>query len=125
MRVSVSQKVDLEMQTCIVCGVEFGLPARLDDEFRKDHRLFYCPNGHQQYYPQETEEERLRKKVRFLKDDIAIRINENAELSKNLDGALGKITDLKKRAKAGLCSKCRRHFANLKRHMDTKHPEGC
>ena len=124
MRVLVNQAVTLEMQTCITCGVEFGVPGLLDDELQKNHRSFYCPNGHQQYYLGETEEERLRKKVRFLKDDIEIRIKENTELFKNLNGALGKITSLKKRAKAGLCSQCRRHFANLQRHMDTKHPEG-
>jgi hypothetical protein len=40
----------LATETCYSCGVVFGMPEIFKENRLKDHRLFYCPNGHGQYY---------------------------------------------------------------------------
>lgn len=37
-------------ETCCVCGVEFGIPETIQKARLVDGKLFYCPNGHDQYY---------------------------------------------------------------------------
>jgi hypothetical protein len=38
--------IEITYQTCINCGVAFGLPSALDKKLQETHRDFYCPNGH-------------------------------------------------------------------------------
>jgi hypothetical protein len=38
------------------CGVTFGLITQYYTLRRQDHREFHCPNGHTQYFAQETED---------------------------------------------------------------------
>lgn len=42
------------------CGVTFGMPKGLVRALKRSHEWFYCPHGHHQHWPQETEEEKLR-----------------------------------------------------------------
>lgn len=37
--------------SCYRCGIEFGVPEDYDRARVRDHRSFYCPNGHGQHYP--------------------------------------------------------------------------
>jgi hypothetical protein len=50
--------------TCHTCGVVFGLTDSVDAARREDHKTFYCPNGHSQYFPGKTEEEKLIEELR-------------------------------------------------------------
>jgi len=43
-----SNHVDM---VCGTCGIEYCMPERINAERLKDHKLFYCPNGHGRYYP--------------------------------------------------------------------------
>lgn len=56
--------------SCANCGVTFCMPASLNAQLRENHKTFYCPNGHANHYPAETEKERrireLEAKVRRL-----------------------------------------------------------
>lgn len=109
-------ETEFEVMTCITCGIEYGLPAYYRQELRRNHRWFYCPNGHPQHYPQQTEEERLRVKLQQTEDELY-------QVQKERDGALDRITKMKKRANAGLCPYCRRHFVNVERHIKCKHKD--
>lgn len=100
-------EVILISQTCITCGVTFGMPEQYDNRRLEDHTDFCCPNGHLQHYTAETEEERLRKL--FLKE---------REAKTQLETEL---TALKMRVDAGMCPHCHRHFANVERHIKAKH----
>jgi hypothetical protein len=60
-------------ETCCKCGIQFSIPDEYLNKLRRCHNTFYCPNGHPQYYPGKTDEEKkieaLERQVNFFKDD--------------------------------------------------------
>lgn len=113
----------LEIETCITCGVTFTLPVELLRRRKRDHQNFFCPNGHPQMYPAETEEDRLRK----LLDQANQRSTELTAENTRLAAAKNKLAkEMKKehqRVAGGVCPCCNRTFIALGRHMATKHPD--
>lgn len=55
---------------CCRCGVASRMPKHTNDALRKSHKTFWCINGHSNYYPHETEEEKLGAKVKKLEKEI-------------------------------------------------------
>jgi RNA polymerase-binding transcription factor DksA len=128
------QTASVEMASfgdCITCGSPIWGPAT-----RKTHCLnkkgiesFYCINGHSQVYVGETESQKLQKQL-----DRVTKEKEWAEQSKQRAQeaeatarraeaiAKGKLKAQATRIKNGVCPCCNRSFANLHRHMSTKHP---
>lgn len=43
-------RVIFETEHCSVCGILYAFSSAFKRQLRKTRRLFYCPNGHQQYY---------------------------------------------------------------------------
>jgi len=43
---------------CAQCGVVFSMPEQLEEKRRADHGEFYCPNGHSNYFPGKTKQEK-------------------------------------------------------------------
>jgi hypothetical protein len=118
------------VEHCYKCGVAFGLPTELYETAKRKgpDRTFYCPNGHGQSYIK-SEADKLReelaneKRRRQWAEEDARRQRQDAEhFKKSRDAYKGSVTKLKKRAAAGMCPCCNRHFVNLERHMATKHP---
>lgn len=66
----------MAQETCIECGIAFTLPDVRQAELRRTHKLFYCPNGHGQYYPGKSDIEIANGKIANLertlkaKDDL-------------------------------------------------------
>lgn len=56
-------EVGMYILHCSVCDIAFAIPIDFRKNRQKDHKTFYCPNDHAQYYPYETEEERLREQL--------------------------------------------------------------
>jgi|HubBroStandDraft_4_1064222.scaffolds.fasta_scaffold316126_3 hypothetical protein len=102
-------------EVCINCGCLFTMPEALRVELRKNHRRFFCPNGHEQFYPQESDVERLTRELKEMREQ---KIREAARANV----AEAHLADLQKRVRNGVCPCCKRSFANLRRHMATKHP---
>lgn len=116
---------------CYLCKVAFGL----NDEFyrvakeRADDLSWFCPNGHSQVFRRgPTESELLRKERDTLKQQLAykddrIRAEQTQrEYAQNQARAYkGVATRVKNRVSNGVCPCCNRTFANLQRHMATKH----
>lgn len=117
----VTVQTSLVTHTCITCGIQYAFPLAYEDELRRNHKGFYCPAGHSAYFPAETEEERLRESL--LKEQKRSREyqEEYIKLNHQLNGALGQLSKVKKRINAGVCPYCRRHFANVERHIHSKH----
>lgn len=110
------------------CGMVFGVPYQWCDDRRKDHHSWYCPNGHSQHFNAESEEERLRKLLASAQGNLDYYKGRTTRLSADVDklersrNALrGVATKLKKRAVAGVCAFCNRHFVDVERHMHSKH----
>lgn len=111
----VTTEVTMETTTCITCGVIYAMPAYLFDYHRKHGYTHYCPNGHPQCFI-EPEIPKLKGKL----EAANCKIN---QLEYQLNGALDNLRRAQKRANAGLCPHCRRHFANLERHIQCKHKD--
>lgn len=108
---------------CAKCGVAFGLASHYEKERRRDHESFYCPNQHSQYFPQETEEERLRRDNKSLRDRNSALIADRDQIEASRRAYKGQATRLRNRAIAGECPLCGRHLRDLERHMHRQHPD--
>lgn len=118
------------------CGVLFAMTAEFVRERRKDHALWYCPNGHSQHYSGKNEEERLKAQLEEERrqrqraeqniaywQDEAKEAGERAAHERNrANGYKGHATRISRRVKHGVCICCNRTFKDLAAHMATKHP---
>jgi hypothetical protein len=131
--------------TCWKCKERFGLDDATEATLRRSGANFCCPWGHQAHFPAgKTEAEKLQEQLDAErrqrqraeqkiaeKDDELKRAwataNDQHEQAKHerarANGYKGHATRITKRAKAGVCPCCNRTFAQLARHMATKHPQ--
>lgn len=93
--VNISYKLIAE--TCINCGIVFGIPEDFRSERVRDHRNIYCPNGHTQHWPQETDLEKERRKSQVLADQVRMERQQREKAEREL-----------KRVQNGICPKCNR-----------------
>jgi hypothetical protein len=121
----------LAVISCCNCGVLFGVPVDLDRHNRALGRkgTFWCPNGHSQCYTENTEE-KFRKELaaerqrREWAESSRKAARDQAEAAQRSASAYkGQVTKIKKRVGNGVCPCCNRTFANVARHMNTKHPD--
>jgi len=120
----------LESVTCCRCGVEFAMPVHLLQKLREDStRMFFCPNGHNQHFTVTTADQ-LRKELAAKEQELAREREQTAFARRTADSASrsaaihrGRYRALKERVANGVCPCCHRHFANLQRHVATKHPK--
>lgn len=105
-----------ENEECIKCGVPFAIPHYFKENKMRTHELFYCPNGHGQYYSGKNAEEKLKDEITSLQERL------NNTLTR--ENELRVINDkLQKRIGAGVCPCCKRTFKQLANHMKHKHPD--
>lgn len=113
---------------CGGCGVFHGLEHYHHEQLVKEGGSFCCPNGCKRTFA-ESEAQRLRKKLAATEArldrtkaarDYEAREREAAD--RRASAARGQVTKIKNRVKNGVCPCCSRHFTNLQRHIETKHP---
>lgn len=118
-------QVPIEVHQCGTCGVIFGLDENFAKERRSDKKSWSCPNGHSFSWRGLPEVEELRAQVK--RDEQRLRAKQDLlDFEQRSHAATkGHLTRQKKRAVAGVCSVqgCKRHFADLERHMAAKHPD--
>jgi hypothetical protein len=120
----------LSVIACCDCGVTFAMTSEFERRRRADHRLFYCPAGHEQYFTAKSAEEKAKDRAAELarqlasrEDDLrAERMKLRAERASH-GATKGQLTKVKNRAENGVCQHCHRHFANVARHVAGQHPE--
>lgn len=108
----------------------FGVTGDFQKKRRLDHGGFNCPSGHTNYYPQKTEEDRLKEEVARLQTDqehagariIDLR-NQRDKALHQRDGMKGAYCKVAVRVKNGVCPCCNRTFKCLADHIAQKHPE--
>jgi hypothetical protein len=108
----------------------FYTTKRFNSERRKDHQRFYCPSGHNNYYPQQSDEEKLKEELagmQRLKDHYrseAERERQNRERAQRRASALkGQVTKANNKLKKGICPCCDEQFPDLEKHIKSQHPE--
>lgn len=104
------------------CGVAFCVPDVWVNARKNDHLTWYCPNGHQRHWPQETEAEKLRRQLDNTKQQIARAEDEAREAAVERDKAVRSRDRMKRRIVNGTCPCCKRSFSNVADHMRSKHP---
>jgi RNase P subunit RPR2 len=124
MTAQLAYSVQFEMIDPSCCDVPFFILRSKYKARRLDHKNFWCPNcGRSQYYPQESDNEKLERRLAFEK-----RRRESAEREAKYQKDCARTqkaakTRLKNRVKHGVCPCCNRTFKQLARHMKNKHPE--
>jgi RNase P subunit RPR2 len=126
----VDSTVKLVVEICCNCAVPFAMPQTLRKRALADHSVsFYCPHGHSQHFVGKTEAELLADKLALARRraEMAEEAARSERLSRKTierqaAAYKGQATRLRKRIGNGTCPACHRHFANVERHMDSKHP---
>lgn len=108
---------------CGECGVTFGMTEEFIAQRRADHRGFHCPNGHSRYYPQKSEAEKLRDRLRSAEARLTHTQDQLQMTEYQRRAQKGQNTRLKNRIAAGVCPCCNRSFQDLRRHMAGQHPD--
>jgi hypothetical protein len=105
---------------CPTCFVEYGIPEQMAAQRREEAEKgsTYCPNGHCWHYLGKSLEDQLR-----AAEARAVHADDQRKMAERSAAALrGEVTKMRKRAGNGVCPCCNRHFANVQRHMASKHP---
>jgi hypothetical protein len=115
---------------CSQCHITYAIPESLKLamlKWRGDKPNGWkttCPMGHTWWYIGESKESRLQRELdEAERRRVATRDLLRAE-ERSHAATRGHLTRAKKRAHAGICPVpgCKRHFADLRRHMESKHP---
>lgn len=106
---------------CPSCGVEYGIPDCLNRQLRAQalSGSTFCPNGHNWHYTGLSHEQQLKaERARVLAAQ-----DQAAAAERRAAAARGQLTKLRNRIANGVCPCCHRTFANVTRHMASKHPD--
>lgn len=115
--------IDFTMLECGGCGIPFFVPTKWKNNKVEQKGSFSCPNGCGRQFCGETKEEKLKREMLQLKQ---LHEDHNQKLIDKWLDEKKKANDLQKQLKRvhkGVCPCCNRSFQNLKKHIETKHPE--
>jgi len=115
--------VYFEVEVCCKCGQPFAMTSDFKERRLNDHKYFYCPSGHRQYYVGKTKEQRLKERLSQKNMKIKQLYGENANLRSERNEVKKTYNRMRTRIKNGVCPCCDRTFQNLLEHIKTKHPE--
>lgn len=122
---SAALKLDLQLVEvgCSCCDVRYAVPEAFYRARRRDHRTFYCPNGHSAWWPAKSTEDLLRDELAAQKQRTQAALTRENEQRARADKAERSLNRQTKRINAGVCPCCNRTFQNLARHMASKHKD--
>ena len=125
-----SGDTDLIIMTCPVCGVTYAIPATLQANAISKGQgkiQWFCCNGHQLGYHGKSDAEKRAEDAEARATRASQRADATRDLLKDTENRLraqkGATTKAKKRHAAALCPCCNRSFVQLRRHLETQHPE--
>lgn len=120
-------RLDLFISDCASCGVIFGIPVEMENRRKKDHRTFYCPNGHSLHFSGPTQAEKEAKAAKERADRLYAKLQAAHDQSEaaHREAAEAKASEIRLRWRVGhgVCPCCQRTFPALAQHVATKHPE--
>lgn len=90
--------IEMRTVTC-ECGITWAAPEGWFNEREKDHKTFFCPNGCGRYFPQESDEERLKRLLDSERRRCISAKEEANFLERSLRAYKGQVTRLKKKQK--------------------------
>lgn len=108
--------------TCGHCFVDFAMPRAMQRHCESVGAPLYCPAGHKMTYHQ-TELDRVRMERDRYKQQVAERDDAVAAAERETERVRKEAARVARRVHNGVCPCCNRSFANVARHMKTKHPD--
>lgn len=117
---------------CADCRMSFAVPDEYERDRRRDHKTFYCPRGHHNYYPHKSdvekareETEQAREAAERLRRQLDRRGEDLQRERRSHSATKGQLTKTRKRAAHGVCpvESCHRSFANVAAHVARQHPD--
>ncbi len=121
--IAVHTTVYYETILCYSCGCAIALDSTFIKNRRDDHHGFFCPNGHNNYFPGLSEAEKLKVELADKERQLTAQRARVSELNMQITKADRATARLKKRVRAGVCPCCQRTFKQLAAHMTCKHPD--
>lgn len=126
----------LALVHCGGCGLSFGLTTAFRDTRLADHKQFNCPNGCYVNWSGKSESELLKEELAAKEAQLtSARSNRDYyqekyhATEKKLDykgrvltRKTNELHKVKTRIRHGVCPCCNRSFADLHKHMNSKHP---
>lgn len=111
--------------TCAGCHMAFAIDNAFERKRRDDHKTFYCPSGHTNYYPDKSEAELQRERAERLQAALKRREADLQNERRSHSATKGALTKTRKRANHAMCpvDGCHRSFANVARHIANQHPD--
>ena len=129
---TVEASVSMLVLGCVNCGMTFGITSDFERKRREDHQTFYCPVGHPQIFPGQSETDVLREQIRRERKRNE-RIAESRDAARQLAqserrraaAAKGQVTKMRNRVARGECPMpaCGQSFSDLHAHVTEQHPE--
>lgn len=119
----------LVVMDCGKCGITFGMAEDKYNRCKEKGEEWYCPNGHCRVFTESDvakarkERDRARKDAAYWRDRT-LDEQRAAQDARNRERAQKAAkTRLKNRIANGVCPCCKRHFANVQRHIEGQHPD--
>lgn len=84
-------------ETCCKCNIQFGITIDFYNKRRNDHKSFHCPLGHSQYFPDQSDKEKLEaenKKLNHINDSLTYDLS---SARKSIIAYKGHLTRVKKK----------------------------
>jgi hypothetical protein len=113
------------------CGMRHAVPTELrrhqekQAEEGRDIDPVYCPLGHSHVPAGEPKIKRVERERERARNEAATRAAERDQAEASARAHKGAATKARKRAAAAVCPVpgCGRSFKQLRRHMETQHPD--
>lgn len=110
----------LQTIECAKCFISFAVASVFLTERRRDHASFYCPQGHSNYFPGQSDLEKLRNEIAEKERSLEFqrrRAQQNYERAeateRQLRATRGVVTRTKNRIAKGKCPKCSDQSSDL------------
>lgn len=117
-----ADQITLTTMICGECGISFAIPETYRKARQENGGSWYCPNGHSRIY-RESDVDRLTRERDAARVSREAARDQAAAAERRAAAARGQVTKIRKRVANGVCPCCHRTFANVARHMATKHPD--
>jgi NMD protein affecting ribosome stability and mRNA decay len=118
---------ELETLVCGGCGIAYAVPTPWLKARRDDGKQFYCPNGCTRVFRESTTDRLRRSLDKQIQENARLADAAAAEQKRAVAAEARARTAettakrLRTRIQAGVCPDCNRTFADLARHMASKH----
>lgn len=118
-------------EECCKCYAVFAMTTDTVRRLKRERLTFWCPYcGTSQHYTGKSAEQELREEKRRLEQRLASEQSRHDQTRADRDhekkrraAFQGVAKKMKNRIGKGVCPCCNRSFENIRRHMETKHPE--